>query len=253
MSKFDIQVSMPTEAELAKAAMKWYERQRGTFLDELPPEVMALSAKTHFEPFDPKAMSELHSEKEDFSEFYRLASALAKRCDWNLHVMKTSSRSAKDTWDNFGFSSSAVQSLYWMTFSERILTDCLQMSRVPNRQWHIAVREPLLSVGGIGAWEFRCFVKDGDMIAVSDYNYNRPNPELSLDVCIKVRAKLDELHAQINQHMTIEDYVFDAILTHNGMKLLEVNPYGLSDPCFFKSYANVERSDTFIQTVWAIE
>ena len=107
-------------------------------------------------------------------EIKRLAKAMSKH-DWKSHVYKTCSRSPKDVWVDFGVTASAVQGLHWMTCSERVLDDMSIMRHLKDRKCPtIAAREVVFSAGGLGKFEFRCFVKDSNLIAVTDYDYNWP-------------------------------------------------------------------------------
>jgi hypothetical protein len=45
----------------------------------------------------------------------------------------------------------------------------------------------------------------------------------------------------------LDTVVFDVFDRGQDYLLIEINPYGLSDPCFFQNYRNVEAADTPIQ------
>ncbi|OWK35170.1 hypothetical protein FRUB_10012 [Fimbriiglobus ruber] len=44
----------------------------------------------------------------------------------------------------------------------------------------------------------------------------------------------------IDPHFPIDDYVFDFGFTPDGPVLIEINPYGLSDPCLFGKYSLID-------------
>jgi len=90
--------------------------------------------------------------------------------------------------------------------------------------------------------EFRCFVKDRKLIAISQYEGTKIKgfPE----DCIKETVKeINDLYEKILPCIEMKDFVFDCFFHPYSEKalFLEINPYGLSDPCFFINYENVEK------------
>lgn len=102
--------------------------------------------------------------------------------------------------------------------------------------------------GEVQEKEFRCFVKDGKLIAITQYEgtkfkgFPEDDPE-------KVICAVKTLWPSIRAAVDLKDFVFDVFLLTDFSKdsrpeiarFLEINPYGLSDTCFFKSYEEVER------------
>lgn len=242
------EISMPTEKQLDEQAQNWILMLEGTSLDELPREVLSLSVPTNFITVDVDGLVGIWGHDEERraaeKEWALLVPELEDGWGWDRKVVKLCTRSPKDAWENHGVTASAKQALYWFMCSERILFDFTQFSRLPDRKPKICVRDVFWGRSGLGSWEFRCFVKDGNLIAVTDYDYTRPNKFLKSDeVRAEVRAAIDDFFAQLNPMMPIQDYVFDVVFeTGKGDRptLIEVNPYGLSDPCFLKSYTEVE-------------
>lgn len=231
---------MPTPEQHRAYSEAWFRRLDGTNLDQLPATVLALGPKTHFLDFDAHALRGMFDR--DMAEADRLAKEADKITGWNQHFFKLSTRSAKDTYDNHGLTVSGKQALDWMSCSMRIMDDLCNLAWLEGYQAKLCIREPFYGADGLGTWEFRCFVKGGDLIAVTDYDYTKPNAALQDDevrgrVCQQIR---EFFAAKIGPEMSLSDYVFDLAYTHDGWVLIEVNPYGLSDPCFLKDYATVE-------------
>jgi hypothetical protein len=91
--------------------------------------------------------------------------------------------------------------------------------------------------------EFRCFVKKRKLIAVSQYDYgNRGFKDVS-HLPYEL-AGIHDLHDRIHASVPADDVVMDVVHTDGGdMRLLELNPYGMSDPCLFTYKELDEMSD----------
>lgn len=222
---------------------KWFARLDGTCLDQLPDTILALGPKTHFLDFDARALGGMFDH--ELTEAKRLCGEADKLIGWEEHFFKLSTRSAKDAFGNGGVTPSAKQAIYWMSCSMRIMDDLCELSWLEGYQAKLCIREPFWGLEGQGTWEFRCFVKNGDLIAVTDYDYTKPNAAMrSDDARAKIYSEIVSFFkSKVQPEMGLPDYVFDLARTSGGWVLIEVNPYGLSDPCFLKNYAGVEAFD----------
>lgn len=87
--------------------------------------------------------------------------------------------------------------------------------------------------------EWRVFVKDGKINGISQYYYGNDfgySEELMLILESDIRTFIND---KVTPEMRTKTYVVDVIADGNTVTLLETNPYGLSDPCLFGSYANL--------------
>jgi len=246
MKNFKIpEIKIPTLEEHYATSDTWYSCLKGMMLDELPNDVMELSVPTKFIEVPHGALDIFYGDK-SLSGFDTLASELDKAMDWQEHFIKLNSRSAKDSWD--GITCSGRHALVNMANSMRIIDDITQFKYLRHATPKICMRELFCGANGMGTWEFRCFVKDGILLAVSDYDYGSPNKHLKdAGTCKDVREKVNDFFENLHKRMTLETYVFDVVFNGQKWILIEINPYGLSDPCFFGSYANVEASTSYIQ------
>jgi hypothetical protein len=89
--------------------------------------------------------------------------------------------------------------------------------------------------------EQRVFVKDGQIQGITRYDYLQPPPiEYTGDHIDRIGFDATDYLADIAPHMLIADFVFDFGYRPTGETvLIELNPYGLSDPCCFGSYKNI--------------
>lgn len=120
--------------------------------------------------------------------------------------------------------------------SERTIDDMVMLRRngLPCAIYFL----PVIPIPDGG--EFRCFVKDTSLIGISQYEpCHSPFPRKKADFIIdQVKAFAPKVCAAFNQ----SSFVFDVwFYKEETPFLLEVNPYGLSDPCLFESYETLEK------------
>jgi len=160
----------------------------------------------------------------------------------NGAFIRLGSRSPKDSWalqKSGGKVMPGEDPLrYLLDCSERIYEDlilAIKESYIPHiwvRQW---VEIPRWS-------EFRCFIKDGKLVGISQYNYlnNEVFPELDPDMC---EWAVREFFKIFRKTTTLNNVVFDVFVKMRKVgphsrdievKLLEINPFfELTDPCLF--------------------
>lgn len=87
--------------------------------------------------------------------------------------------------------------------------------------------------------EFRCFIKNNELIGVSQYHYdfNYNFQKEVIDAMFREITKF--VNEKITPNMIVSDFIADICFT-SEIKLIETNPYGLSDPCLYKSYDFLE-------------
>lgn len=126
--------------------------------------------------------------------------------------------------------------------SERVNDDLLEAVAQDYSPW-IWVR----AWQDIEPWqEFRCFVRDGQLIGISQYDYmeRRFFPQLARDRSLYASAIMVFLRKRVLPVLHVPSAVVDVFVTVEGMpsgrgrkasaKLLEINPYfDLTDPCLF--------------------
>jgi len=241
---------MPTEDEMKAAAERWYAPLRGIGLDELPQDVMALSAPTRFMDIPEGVVEEILADRrEGRSEMNAFASEIDDFLNWDHALPKLQTRSPKDSWDaNAPFTVAGRQVLDWFAGSMRVFDDLAKMRYLPNVTPKLCLRQPLPLDNHFG--EFRCFVKDGLLIAVSAYDYRNANQaKVVADNSVRIRNEIDEFfNNKLKSALDKKDYVFDVAFMGPSLVLIEINPYGLSDPCWFETYDEVEKARHFVQT-----
>lgn len=232
----------PSPEELHEVCSRKWERSGPFNIDQWPAEVLALSIPTKFIPVT------------DFTEWWRIfegdeavmlkyAKALDRAMGFGQHFIRMNSRSPKDAaYPGLPITCAGKQAMWWISTSERCADDT-SLHEHARRPFFICVREwrPIRP-----AWEFRCFARGGEMIAVSRYDYANP-AEMTDEVGPKVFAAAQQFYQDHLKHH-FQDVVFDLHAPGTGQQLLiELNPYGLSDPCLFGSYEAVERGGWMIR------
>jgi len=156
-------------------------------------------------------------------------------CGWNWHFFRLNSRSPKDGCFPMSIpvTCSGKEVLNSIASSMRCMDDIAMFDRT-NDPLFICLREfvPMMNAEE----ELRCFVRNGDLVAVAQYGFQAAAfPE-------DMRARVDEFFAQhIKPHLPIQDLVFDVWPQYEKIMLIEINPYGLSDPVGARSYDEIER------------
>jgi len=244
---------MPTPEEHREVSLAWLKRVQPTLIDQWPSELTALSMPTKLVKVDAITMFEeicsLHDGKEMGPYLPALALELDRQIGWDRKFVRLNSRSPKDwPWPfHVPATISGKEAVSILSGSERVLDDLLEFKYVPEQPCFICLRDWVHWISGEN--EFRCFVKDGRLIAVTHYDYTKPAPERLAVQGTDIRAKIDTYFIErLRPTLPIDTVVFDVALNYDGeLLLIEINPYGLSDPCWFGSYAAVENANEPVQ------
>lgn len=232
-----IPFAMPSREELEAGAKERFAMVAPFMIDRWPESVRALSFPTKLVPVSADEMRGLF-ETEDQVAWKANATGLAERLDavmdWERYFVRLSSRSPKDVIDK-PITPSGRQAIDWISSSMRCMED-VSTADLAGEQMYICLREPLhMFKDG----EFRCFARDGRVLGVSRYFYNKEPEHRMLEGKVLAAAT-----AFYEKHLAdhYPDVVFDLYLPGmDGETLIKLNPYGLSDPCLFGSYDEVEK------------
>jgi len=247
-------IRMPTPEEHRAVSLKWLARIQPTLIDQWPAELSALSIPTKLLELDVdrlwQDLCDLHDGKGVGDYIKVLGLALDHNIGWERKFIRLNSRSPKD--NTFPFEVPATisgkEAAMMLMGSMRVMDDLMEFRWVPEQRAYVAVRDFMPQIRAEN--EYRCFVKGGDLIAVTHYDYTKPTPEWISREAADIRAMIDEYFAaKLKPVLHLDTVVFDvAIFADKSVILIEINPYGLSDPCHFGSYDHVENASSFIQT-----
>ncbi|MBD8556345.1 ATP-grasp domain-containing protein [Rhizobium sp. CFBP 8762] len=255
MSAFQIpEPVMPTPEQHRKASLQWLQRVQPTLIDQWPSELMALSVPTNMVKIDVDAawqsLCDLHDQRGISDYLKDLAAELDQQIRWDRKFIRLNSRSPKDAPWPFEVPAtiSGKEAVHMLVGSMRVMDDLMEFRWVPEQPAYVCLRQYVPSIRP--DMEFRCFVKDGHLIAVTHYDYTKPAPTWIVESKQTIRNAIDCYFAEkIRPALHLDTVVFDvAMIGVEGLLLIEINPYGLSDPCHFGTYEAVENANDHIQT-----
>lgn len=246
-----MRIKMPTNAEHRAISLQWLARCQPCLIDQWPKELADLSFPTEFVSVPEGTVEEffaMHDGKAPGPIMRELAAEMESRMNWRRHFVRLNSRSPKDCSYPFEVPAtlSGREAILFLSSSMRVLDDLYEFKWVPEQPAFICLRE--WQYGLRSTEEYRCFVKDGELIAVTAYDYTKEHT-VPADGGASVREAIDiYFRSTLKPALHIDTVVFDLWMPPRQEPwLVEINPYGLSDPCFFGSYNDVENATTFIQ------
>lgn len=235
---FDLRV--PTPEELRERHRPWAKMIEPLLLDKWSPELMALSIPTTFVEFPKELIEPLFEPREGFpQEIVDLAAELDRHLGFTNHFFRLNSRSPKDgPWPlMIPITCSGKQIIQVMACSERMMEDLYKFS-VTDLKPMICLRKQEFSLQP--EFELRCFLKGGRLLAVAEYGH-RPifSAPPSADAAIRERVERYVLDV-VGPHLPLDTIVVDIWCKHEGFGLIEINPFGLSDPVGAISYEAID-------------
>lgn len=90
--------------------------------------------------------------------------------------------------------------------------------------------------------EWRVFVKGNRIMAITQYYHHIHFPKLTVDYVNWLKPRIVQfVQDNVIPYIPASDFVADVVDGYgHDIKLLETNPYGLSDPCLFRSYESID-------------
>jgi hypothetical protein len=241
LRKVDIVFKEPTDEELRASALQWQSIMEPLLIDKWSPGLLALSAPTTFLEFPMELAREWWQEEEtgwsDTAE--RFASEIDRACGWDLKFFRLNSRSPKDwMWPLKALVSCSGRTMLWvMRGSERMLDDLTRFARADVKPV-LCLRDVLY--GCTPSWELRVFVKNGVVKAVAEYGHG-PTLRFPRESDEELRTNAERYVLDVvGPHLPRDTVVVDLFCELQKFTLIEINPYGLSDPVGAVSYEAIE-------------
>jgi hypothetical protein len=239
----------PTEDELRLFAEKWWSVHKyinfESWNDTLrrssyPFELIRLPKELIAETLSLPETKRFH---EVSTKYIQLIKPILNANKWDRFFAKLISRSAKDVLmdeDNHG-KPKALDSVYDMlsslVWSLRTFDDLCHLVYLDVP--HLVIR-PYIDFHPSEEW--RILIEDGRIVGISQYYYDSDfgySPNLIKNIEDKIRSFI---YDTVKPNLQIESFVADVVTNGDSIKLLELNPFGLSDPCLFISYDNLDGS-----------
>jgi hypothetical protein len=225
---------MPTEKQMQEVSADWWANLEPISFGKWSQEVKDYSMPLVQIPVTDEWCHHV-AEPEIFSRDEIKLDMSSVPSGWYPFFAKTNSRSGKDVGNNKYYS--VKHFIASLTASARTHEDLCLFSHSGNK-CEIIVR-PWVEIPKQDEW--RMFVKDGVLVGISQYHYFDVF-EYEKRTEIVVRWGCQKLMEIINKSMPIRDYVCDVFITNDYPVLIEINPWGLSDPCLFETYSNLDGS-----------
>ena len=239
--------SIPTAEEMHEPMLARWNAQAMATIDSWPASVAALSVPTTLIPIDLDTAEVIYEPSDPRWE--EIMNGYAAKIDavtgWERHFIRLSTRSPKDAApDALPITISGKQAMDWIANSERCMDD-IAMAKWAKKPIYIAVREAYIAPAG---GEFRCFAKGGKLIAMSRYIQDDTVIDYGdFDLFGKARD-FYETHLAEHYETIVFDLQFGAQVRDADGRyenratplLVELNPYGLSHPCLFEDYDEIE-------------
>lgn len=245
---------IPTADEMRPSAEAWWSVLGPCAYDQWPDDLRALSSPTKMIPVPAELCGGIvewfysHGERPRPDGLMDLVAAIDDAMDWRDHFVRLNSRSPKDaTAPGLPITCSGRQAISWFAVSERCFDDmCLFQYLPPERgRAFVLVRE------NAAYWdltEIRAFIKNGRVVASTVYHYNDAKV---LAAWVKGGVAVEAHESAMASFLVdkvipachLDTFVADIALSRMGHKLqlIEINPYGRSDPCLFGNYLAVEQ------------
>ena len=239
--------SIPTDEEMHEIMLPRWNDQAMATIDSWPEEAAALSVQTPLIPIDHDDINVIYEPRDPRWEdvMNKYAAAIDAITGWEPHFIRLSTRSPKDSApDALPITMAGKQAMDWISHSERCMDD-MAMAKWAKKPIYIAVRAAYSAPKG---GEFRCFAKDGELIAMSRYIQDDVVADYGDFDLLGHARDFYETHLAKHYDTIVFDLQFGASVQNadgrfeecEGPLLVELNPYGLSHPCLFEGYDEIE-------------
>jgi len=237
---------MPTDDELRASALEWLEALTPCLYENWPRALKDRSFRTEVVPLTKDDIETLLPTFDGWCDpqallpLQRKIDAAAAAFGRTGFFPRLNSRSPKDSFhadgpDGFCCRKSG-QVLRLFSGSERMLDDLCRWRQLDGcnlllREFQVIPKHE----------EWRCFIRDRKVIGVSQYDYREVFPELAgqgeriMDACCRF------LEEKVIHALHVDTVVCDLWMKEDPV-LIEINPYGLADPCLF-TYEELETAE----------
>lgn len=236
---------LPTDEEMREAALEWKKKDEYINMPSWSEKLRQFSYPFYAFPLSKKIMDcivEYENPKNKELAYELVESEFAEKLKklglYDKHFMKLISRSPKDyTYDenNFGKPTpmSGTRGIVDSTRSSmRTFDDMCLLRYIP--EYAQIIFRPYVDFHPSTEW--RVFVYGKTIMGISQYYYDA-NFKYTKNHISVVDALIRKFAERcIYPNPPIDTYVFDVVCDGRETTLLEINPWGLSDPCLFKDY-----------------
>lgn len=227
-------LKMPTHEESVAISKEWWDSNR---LQAVSQDVYSEKLRKHCIPFEVLRPETIEDTQEflgmfmadEFISAYAIDEMLSRSSIPSPWFWKLITRSPKDyaTHPVINGQEIAIQALS----SIRTYDDLVRLSLIPEK--FAIIIKPWVEINKRD--EFRAFIENRSVVGISQYHYNEAIYYTPIELDEKIR-KMKPLLDVIIEEMPIDNFVCDLWISDDNPLLIETNPWGLSDPCMFKTY-----------------
>ena len=244
---------MPTQEELEDASAKWWDNLKDVsvhvYYDKLSQHMFPLKMVTIPDRII-KELPKVEAMKEDdrfqtMAELqhvfgYCISPALLQLGCSRRFFIKLMSRSPKDYLYEPNMVkpkplTSTHDALEALQCSMRTFEDLVYMMHLKGVEPYFIV-QPYIDFDP--KYEFRCFVVCGKVVGITQYYYDYSFDYGNTDMRGVGFDIENVIRKVVMPRVSISTFVVDVVFFNNKWYILELNPYGASDPCLFHSYDN---------------
>ena len=250
---------MPTAEERQTASEEWIKPLRPCLYTHWPERYRQLSFPTWVEELTEDEVAIMASTFMNKDEQLTWSDSLIEKVSrgtgqfTNGSFFKLESRSPKDNYwgEMTNFRACSWHDVKQLIWSERMLDDLVRYTYLESEPLRLLFREwqPIRKAG-----EFRCFIRNRKLAGISQYHFmgydesSRKNKPLAFAEVFGRKEEwkallADFIATEIIPNLHVDHLVVDLWVDHmRKVTLIEINPYGLSDPCLF-SYDELEKAE----------
>lgn len=246
-------IESSAEESLARhrsASARWLSYIKPLLYENWHPTLKELSFKTHIvelSPDDQRALLSASDPKERSEEFVKINSLIHKLDEAivdfkNLPVFtRLSSRSPKDSFSEDFACKSGKDIINLFSSSMRVIDDLIEY-KYADIKCFLLLRE-FAEIPKHQEW--RIFIKGGEIVGVTQYFYHEHFPAIDSSISYTIKRINDFVLPLIP--LLPENVVID-IWAKDKPVLIEINPYGLSDPCLL-NYDDMDNGNAGIRYI----
>ena len=258
--------TMPTDEELTKASMEWWSRLEKLSLTSYNDALREVTLEHSICNFPIQLINKMLNLEESKNKeldirwckgelLYLLLPSLIRMGCKPKFFFKLVSRSPKDWLGDPEVNSgkpaplSTIEEVFNALMSSmRTFEDMVWLKYIPDKAKIIVM--PYVDFNP--QHEYRVFIRNKEVIGVSQYYYNSEFPDLikpyrPTDKYTRIFSDQLMIQKFIPEHVIPniqeDSFIADVVIMGGGkiIKLIETNPWGLSDPCLFEGYEELNR------------
>lgn len=228
-------VKLPTKEEIDKISKRWFSVHEGIHMLEWNNNLKSVSMPFEAVKLPPDWAEDTVNRKDRCDDFIKLVGPALKKlgCEDSFFI-KLITRSPKDYLDE-NFELKSLEDAYTaLACSMRTAEDLCMLINID--MCYVIVR-PFVKINRLE--EFRVLIYGKQIVGISQYYFHEG--EKIQNHAAREAGIRSFIHKEIMPNVAINHFVVDVYFDQwNDPVLIELNPFGMSDPCLFMDYASLD-------------